>query len=322
MNIVKLDYNRGNTVTRANRLFFIFCTLYFLSRLIITMYMSIQINMYGIDVANNQIEDLRYPVILFNELVLVLLPCVIYTIIYRLNIPYGFRFNSLQFKNVLMVLFLCIPLYVFLSSLNSLSFYFLQRIGEIPANDIPVPQNAGEYVFSLFIVAFVPAVCEEYFMRGILLNAYNRRGAFGAIMISGIFFTIFHFDVTNLFAPFFFGIIIGYVVLKTNSIYAGVLAHFLNNAIAQTMQYFLYNPNSSDTIHILLEDLPTILLQCLVSLAIILSLLMAIKAMNPESKLKKPIRNPFLGALDIVTHWPIFLSLSLYGAMIYLKFGV
>lgn len=312
MNIVQLDYNRGNTVTRANKLFFVFCILYFVSRLVMSMVMSVQIKMYGLDVANNRLEDYTYPVILFNELVLVLIPSVIYTVIYRVNIPYGFRFNTLKWKNGIMILLLSIPLYIFLSSINSISFYFIQQTAEISATDIPVPKNAGEYIFSLFIVAFLPSVCEEYLMRGILLNAYYRRGAFSAIMVSGLFFTIFHFDITNMFAPFLFGIVIGYVVLRTNSIYAGILAHFLNNAIAQTMQYYVYSTKSPSTVHIPLEDLPVLLLQCLVSLAIIFSLLMVIKAMNAEIQLKKSIRNPLIGSLDILSHWPIFLSVLLY----------
>lgn len=317
MKIVQLDYNRGNTVTRANKLFLVFCLLYFVSRLVMTVFMSIQIELYGLDVANNIMEDFTYPVILFNELALVLLPAVIYTIIYRLNIPYGFRFNGLKFVNVLLVVLLSAPLYVFLSSVNNLSFYFLQHVGEIPTSEIPMPQNAGEYVLSLFIVAFLPAVCEEYFLRGILLNAYYRRGALSAIMASGIFFAVFHFDLTNILAPFFFGLIIGYIVLRTDSIYAGILAHFMNNAIAQTMQYFFSNPQAAQTVRIFNEDLPVLLLQCLVSLAAILCILVAFKSVNSENVLKKPIRNPLLGIFDILTHWPVILSLGLYGVMVY-----
>jgi membrane protease YdiL (CAAX protease family) len=317
MKIVELDYNKENTVTRANKLFFVFCTLFLISRLAFTLYMNFQIELYGLDVANNMFDDYTYPLILYNEIVLVLLPALIYTLIYRLNIPYGFRFNTLKFKNLIIILLLSVPLYVFLSSVNSISYYFLQHVGDIPARDLPLPKNAREFILSLFIVAFIPAVCEEYFLRGILLNAYNRRGAFSAIISGGIFFSIFHFDLTNILAPFFFGVIIGYVVLRTNSIYAGILAHFLNNAIAHTMMFVASKPDAPAIVRISPDEFFGILLQCLVSLAVIFLLLMAIKALNPQVKLKKTIRNPFLGFFDIITHWPVLLSLVLYGLRTY-----
>ena len=73
--------------------------------------------------------------------------------------------------------------------------------------------------------------------RGFLLTAYERRGSYRAVVIVAILFGLFHFDIMNLLGPIFLGAVFGYYVIRTDSIFAGILAHFLNNAIVVVIQY-------------------------------------------------------------------------------------
>ncbi len=318
MKTVQFNCNEGNTVTIANKLFMVLCILFFITQVLLGLFLSMQADLYGRDIADSMLTDVTYPVIIFNELILVLLPVVLYSINKRISITYGFRFNKLKIKNVLIVILLSVPLYVFLSSVNSISFYFLQRYIEIPVSSIPIPGSGGDFILSLFIIAFLPAVCEELFLRGVMLDAYYRRGAFSAIITGALFFAIFHFDISNFFAPFFFGLVIGYVVLKTDSIYAGILAHFLNNAIAQSINFYIADHENYKSVNIPVSDFQAIIIQSLIALLIVVCILILFSAVNGKNKLKKPIKNPIKGIVDILTHWPVIISFALYGFMIYM----
>ena len=56
-----------------------------------------------------------------------------------------------------------------------------------------------------------------------------------AIIITGLLFGLFHFDVQNFLGPAFLGILFAYMVYKTNSIYTTMIAHAINNMIALTL---------------------------------------------------------------------------------------
>lgn len=75
--------------------------------------------------------------------------------------------------------------------------------------------------------------------RGTMMLGYDKMGYKKSIFITALLFGIFHFNVMNLLGPIFLGIILGFLVYKTNSILSSMLAHTLNNGIALTIGYFL-----------------------------------------------------------------------------------
>ena len=52
-------------------------------------------------------------------------------------------------------------------------------------------------------------------------------------------FRSYHFNIQNLLGPIFLGVIFGYMVYKTGSIFTSMIAHGVNNAIALSISYFL-----------------------------------------------------------------------------------
>jgi len=91
-------------------------------------------------------------------------------------------------------------------------------------------------------LAITPAVCEEFFFRGLLLQTVRQRAGFWkAILISGLSFGLFHFIVESSVAPLRFvvtstlGCVLAWVCLKSNSIVPGVILHSINNAILMSL---------------------------------------------------------------------------------------
>lgn len=86
---------------------------------------------------------------------------------------------------------------------------------------------------SLFVIAILPAICEETLFRGFLLNAFvEEKHPVRGILLCGVAFGIMHVSLFKLIPITILGIMIAYVVYKTKSIFAGMLIHFLNNGLA------------------------------------------------------------------------------------------
>ena len=87
-----------------------------------------------------------------------------------------------------------------------------------------------------FLVALTPAICEEFVFRGALLQGLNREmPMWRSVTISAILFGIFHlsFETVIRFLPTaWIGMLLGYVVWHTRSLFPSMLMHFVNNALA------------------------------------------------------------------------------------------
>lgn len=78
--------------------------------------------------------------------------------------------------------------------------------------------------------ALIPALCEEFFFRGIVLSEYKKYGSFNAVLISALYFTMVHFTVEGFLIYLFAGLVLGAVTASCRSIYPAVVMHLLFNS--------------------------------------------------------------------------------------------
>ena len=95
----------------------------------------------------------------------------------------------------------------------------------------PMSEVAILFVLAIFSTAIVPAICEEYLFRGAILGVLLPFGRTAAIIGSSVLFGFMHQNPLQLFYTVFMGVILGYIYVKTKSIWACVLLHFFNNLI-------------------------------------------------------------------------------------------
>ncbi len=99
---------------------------------------------------------------------------------------------------------------------------------------------------NVFVIAVLPAVCEELMFRGWLqrrLASYTNIHA--AIWITGIIFSAIHFQFYGFIPRMLLGAALGYIFYYTGSLWSSILAHFINNALAVIVAFIGYNQLSS-----------------------------------------------------------------------------
>lgn len=110
-----------------------------------------------------------------------------------------------------------------------------------PQAESSLPQSSmiaygSATVFSVIIylirTTILPAFFEEFLFRGIILGNMRRFGNGFAIFVSAFLFGIFHGNLRQIPFAFLVGLVLGYIVVRTNNIWITIAIHFFNNAFA------------------------------------------------------------------------------------------
>jgi membrane protease YdiL (CAAX protease family) len=107
------------------------------------------------------------------------------------------------------------------------------------------------YLVNLLVVALIPALCEEFLFRGALMKflLIFARNKHNAIFLSAFIFSAFHGQFYGFFPRLFMGVILGYIVMYSGSIWPAIMAHFVNNAFAVSAVYFHWNESAVSFLH-------------------------------------------------------------------------
>ncbi len=98
---------------------------------------------------------------------------------------------------------------------------------EYPDSRTPTtPLGIAMYLIQL---AVVPALVEEYALRGVVMMPARKFGNWFAILVSSALFGMMHGNLVQAPFAFIVGIGIGYFVIVTGSMWTGVMIHFCNN---------------------------------------------------------------------------------------------
>ena len=92
--------------------------------------------------------------------------------------------------------------------------------------------NSNSMILNIVCMAFVPAICEEIFFRGLLQTIATNivKNVHVAVLLVAAIFSILHGDIFNFIPRFVLGIFLGYLFIFTQNICYPILAHCLHNA--------------------------------------------------------------------------------------------
>lgn len=177
--------------------------------------------------------------IIVTEFLLIAMPALLYVVYRRGSIKREMRFNRLHFVDGILVIVIFLFGYPVALFINLLGNIFVSFFGKLIPSPIPTAGNINEYFILLLIVAGSAGLCEEILFRGLILRGYEKLGMWKSITFTATLFAMLHMNIQNILGPLFLGILLGYVVYVTDSIYAGMLGHFMNNTISVSLTFVM-----------------------------------------------------------------------------------
>lgn len=175
-------------------------------------------------------------------LTLFILPLFLYSIFLQVKPKQIFKtcnFEKINFPTILisfMLGLLCFFINVAVSSLFSgiLTFtgYQYPSYSSGEAN-----YSIGAFFLQIITTAIMPAFCEEFLHRGIVLQGTKHMGFKKAIVLSSLLFGLLHFNVGQVAYAFVIGLILGFVAVVSKNIYPAMIIHFTNNFISVYLEF-------------------------------------------------------------------------------------
>ncbi len=192
----------------------------------------------------NPTMNLRLVLTMFVQSLFVLIPLFVCWW-NKFQIRSSFSLRRPQVRAVLGALLLGASLWPFAYELTAIATQ-ADRLEELHKLFAPLKDKILAIPLGLRILALaiVPAFCEEWFFRGILLSAMRsavpqrtKRSDAVAIVVTAVLFAAFHVLVQDkLFFERFLpsclmGLVLGWVCVRTNSLLPGILLHCVHNGL-------------------------------------------------------------------------------------------
>lgn len=151
----------------------------------------------------------------------------------RRNIKRELCLNRCTIANVILAIVLGVSGQFVMMLLNVPANYIMTTFFHKNVSDsVVVATTINEVVLGVFAVVLIPAVLEEFWMRGVIFSAYNRCNTNAAVIFTGLVFAILHFRVSEFVGFFLMGITASVLVLKTRSLYTSMIYHGFSNLTA------------------------------------------------------------------------------------------
>lgn len=181
---------------------------------------------FGLDAESMFVSVPMYVLLLF-------VPFVFYLLFTRQSHKAVLKWKPLGRKNVLLVIGLSIALIPLVNIVSRLSaFIFFPMINDYMADIAAYP-----FWLSMLSVAVFPALFEEFLVRGALYKEFEQLPIKKIALITALFFGIIHLNFHQAIYAGLFGVLYAYVLFYTQSIWAPILMHFINNGLFVVLAY-------------------------------------------------------------------------------------
>ncbi len=99
------------------------------------------------------------------------------------------------------------------------------------------PEGFYGFLLSFIATAIVPAFVEEFACRGIILGSLRKYGDSFALITSAAVFGLMHGNFQQIPFAFLIGLVLGFIALKSESLWIPIAVHFTNNLISVLFDY-------------------------------------------------------------------------------------
>ncbi len=168
-----------------------------------------------------------------------LIPFVIYVLCIKMPFKVAFPFRKAKADLTIGGIFIGLGTCILASYVVAYLQLGLEYIGiGITMPEYEIPETVPGLVLYIISLTIIPAFIEEMVFRGIIMQSLRRFGDIFAIVASALIFGILHLNLIQMPYAFILGLCIGYFVVRTGSLWVGIIVHFINNAIAIAFEIF------------------------------------------------------------------------------------
>ncbi len=148
--------------------------------------------------------------------------------------------KKVDFISILVAIGMSLICLVTFTGLTNVFVSFLEKLGYQSNASLSVP-NFETYLLYVFLICICPAIFEDVLFRGCILNGLKKLGTTKAVLISALIFMLMHGGPDQTIHQFVLGIVLGYALVSSGSVWVPITIHFVNNFIALTSAYLTRN---------------------------------------------------------------------------------
>ncbi len=201
-----------------------------------------------IELGVGELLVVNYTANLIFSQVVYFLPILVYLLFVKKSAE-PCRFKKIRISDFFLCLLIYICLYPVLLLLNTISLLYSENsIGDVVMN----VSNEIPFSVGIFVIALIPAFCEELSYRGVFYNTYRQVNPLAAVFMSGIMFGLLHGNLNQITYTVILGCVFALIVEATDSIFSSMLVHGLVNSISTVLVYLL--PKAIEYFNSLLEE--------------------------------------------------------------------
>lgn len=108
----------------------------------------------------------------------------------------------------------------------------MEDAAKIVTDQLLSTQSVGGLIVNVLVIGVLTGICEEVFFRGALQRMLQKcMPGWMAVICAALFFSLMHFQFFGFVPRFILGAFLGWLLLRSNSIWLSATAHALNNSL-------------------------------------------------------------------------------------------
>lgn len=161
-----------------------------------------------------------------------------FLIIFKKRIGELISFKKPEKENRVTLLLFGVAFCSFANIMISISGAFFEALGFNYNVDMGEnPKGIFGFFLSVIATAVVPALMEEFGCRGVIMGSLRKFGDGFAVLVSALLFGLLHGNFIQIPFAFLVGLVLGYITIKSGSIWIAVAVHFFNNFVSVVIDY-------------------------------------------------------------------------------------
>jgi sodium transport system permease protein len=176
--------------------------------------------------------------VMLPQIGLVLAPPLLMACVLTRSIRASLGLRLPQLLAIPAALLLAFSLHPFYVALGQLIQHFYPLSSQAQAALAPFEGivNGTSFWQVVIVLAIVPAICEELAFRGFIFTGLlQNNGRFRAVMLTAILFGFSHGILQQSLAATVFGVLLGWITLRTRSLIPALIIHLVNNTLSLSL---------------------------------------------------------------------------------------